>query len=126
MQILLTFNRNRELLQAGLSKPWRETLNATIGTDELDASAVLDYFKPLADYLDKQIEDASGDVGWVSTFEDWYEEPPGDNTVPIIVGSVLGAVIVVVIVAYFVGRRATKKKSGQISQGIDNPVVVVE
>lgn len=117
---------NRKLLQAGLSKPWRETLNEAIGTDQLDASAVLYYFKPLEDYLDEQLTLAGENVGWASTFEEWYEEPPGDNTVPIIVGSVLGAVIVVVIVAYFVGRRATKSKSGHITQGVDNPVVVVE
>lgn len=61
---------DRTLLKAGLSKPWRETLMEAIGTDELDPSAVLDYFQPLSDYLDEQLGDEP--IGWDSHYSDFY------------------------------------------------------
>ncbi len=42
------------LLEAGASKPWQEILQEAIGTSEMDASAILDYFAPLKSWLDEQ------------------------------------------------------------------------
>jgi peptidyl-dipeptidase A len=42
------------LLEAGASKPWQEILQDSIGTQEMDASAILDYFAPLKTWLDEQ------------------------------------------------------------------------
>jgi peptidyl-dipeptidase A len=42
------------LLAAGSSKPWQDILEEAIGTREMDASAILDYFAPLKKWLDEQ------------------------------------------------------------------------
>ena len=43
----------RKTLQAGSSKPGPETLEAMTGSRKMDASAMLEYFKPLSDWLDQ-------------------------------------------------------------------------
>ena len=100
------------MLEAGSSRPWRETLLEAIGTDTLDASAILEYFAPLRDYLKTELDNGGEKLGWRTRFEEFMEQEPDpvDNTVPIIVGAVLGALVLIVIVAYFVGRRINKKK----------------
>lgn len=42
------------MLAAGASKPWQDVLEEAIGTREMDASAILDYFAPLKAWLDEQ------------------------------------------------------------------------
>jgi len=42
------------LLAAGASQPWQDTLQAAIGTRQMDASAILEYFAPLTAWLDEQ------------------------------------------------------------------------
>ena len=42
------------MLQMGQSRPWPEALEAMTGSRQLDATAILDYFAPLADWLDEQ------------------------------------------------------------------------
>jgi peptidyl-dipeptidase A len=42
------------LLAAGASQPWQDTLQAAIGTRQMDASAILEYFAPLTTWLDEQ------------------------------------------------------------------------
>ncbi|WP_331344303.1 M2 family metallopeptidase [Cellvibrio sp. UBA7661] len=42
------------MLAAGASKPWQDVLEESIGTREMDASAILDYFAPLKTWLDEQ------------------------------------------------------------------------
>jgi peptidyl-dipeptidase A len=42
------------MLAAGASKPWQDVLQEAIGTREMDASAILDYFAPLKAWLDEQ------------------------------------------------------------------------
>lgn len=44
----------QSLLAAGASKPWQDVLEEAIGTREMDASAILDYFAPLKTWLDEQ------------------------------------------------------------------------
>lgn len=41
------------------------------GSNKMDASAILEYFKPLSDWLDQQIADNGIPVGWTSHFQDW-------------------------------------------------------
>jgi peptidyl-dipeptidase A len=53
----------QQMLAMGTSKPWPEALKAITGSDKMDATAMLDYFAPLKDWLDAQnkqlaIEDA--------------------------------------------------------------------
>ncbi len=42
------------LLETGRSKPWQNQLEALTGQREIDATAMLDYFAPLKDWLDEQ------------------------------------------------------------------------
>ena len=42
------------MLAKGASQPWQDTLNELTGTRQMDASAILDYFKPLQGWLKQQ------------------------------------------------------------------------
>ena len=50
------------MLEAGQSAPWQQTLEKLTGTQEMDASAIIDYFAPLMGYLKEQNEGRS--CGW--------------------------------------------------------------
>lgn len=43
-----------EMLEMGASRPWPEALETLTGQREMDASAILDYFAPLASWLEEQ------------------------------------------------------------------------
>jgi hypothetical protein len=43
----------RKALQAGSSKPWPDTLEEMTGSRKIDAGPMLEYFKPLNDWLDQ-------------------------------------------------------------------------
>ena len=43
-----------EMLEAGQSQPWQQTLKQMTGTDHLDAQPMLDYFAPLYTWLKEQ------------------------------------------------------------------------
>ena len=44
----------KEMLEAGQSQPWQQTLKEMTGSDHLDAQAMLDYFAPLYAWLKEQ------------------------------------------------------------------------
>jgi peptidyl-dipeptidase A len=44
----------RSMLSMGASKPWQEAMQQITGQREADATAILDYFKPLKGWLDDQ------------------------------------------------------------------------
>ena len=51
-ECVVLFNlRLIELLEMGLSRPWQDALEAITGQREMDATAILDYFAPLGDWL---------------------------------------------------------------------------
>ena len=50
------------MLAAGASQPWQDTLEAMTGSREMDATAIIDYFAPLMGYLQEQNEGRS--CGW--------------------------------------------------------------
>src|SRR5579871_2830232 len=50
------------MLALGVSKPWPEALNAMTGEDRADASAIIEYFQPLMDWLKQQYRGHK--VGW--------------------------------------------------------------
>lgn len=66
-------------------------------------------------------------IGWETKYKEFYREgeryPVGDNTVPIIVGCVLAALVVIVIIAYFIGRSRNNKRRKAL-HGNDNPTAV--
>jgi peptidyl-dipeptidase A len=43
-----------KMLAMGLSKPWPEALKTLTGEDKMDATAIIDYFAPLKQWLDEQ------------------------------------------------------------------------
>jgi peptidyl-dipeptidase A len=51
-----------EMLKAGASKPWPETLQKLTGGKEMDGTALIEYFSPLMGYLKEQNKGAS--CGW--------------------------------------------------------------
>ncbi len=52
------------MLEMGQSRPWPEALEVVTGSQEMDASAVLDYFAPLQVWLDNQNSEANHQCGW--------------------------------------------------------------
>lgn len=52
----------RNMLAMGASKPWPDAMEALTGQRQLDASAIIDYFQPLMDYLEEQNKDRQ--CGW--------------------------------------------------------------
>lgn len=50
------------MLKAGASQPWQQTLKDMTGQDEMDASAILDYFAPLQGWLKEQ--NKGRECGW--------------------------------------------------------------
>jgi len=50
------------MLETGTSVPWQDTLEKLTGTREMDASAIIEYFAPLMEYLKEQ--NASRNCGW--------------------------------------------------------------
>ncbi|XP_047488914.1 angiotensin-converting enzyme-like isoform X2 [Penaeus chinensis] len=109
-------NHLRTLLEKGASEPWKQQLGEFLGTEEgnMDASALLDYFKPLDDFLTNFLEQNEITPGWRQGQVESYmhdERVQIPATVPIVVGIVLAVMVVIVIIAYFVGRSRQKKKA---------------
>ncbi len=52
----------KQMLAMGAEKPWPDALEALTGQREMDASAILDYYAPLMDWLKKQ--NAGKTCGW--------------------------------------------------------------
>ncbi|MCV2883458.1 M2 family metallopeptidase [Aestuariibacter sp. AA17] len=51
-----------EMLEMGKSKPWQEALATLTGKEQMDATAIMDYFAPLKTWLDKQNQNRQ--CGW--------------------------------------------------------------
>ncbi len=54
--------RLAEMLELGKSRPWQDALESLTGSRELDATAIVDYFAPLMEWLRAQNADRS--CGW--------------------------------------------------------------
>jgi len=54
--------RLQKMLAMGLSRPWPDALEALTGQRQMDATAILDYFAPLSDWLDER--NAGRTCGW--------------------------------------------------------------
>ena len=54
--------RLNAMLELGASKPWPEALKTMTGSDKADASAIIEYFQPLMDWLKEQNKGES--EGW--------------------------------------------------------------
>ena len=54
--------RLNEMMEMGMSRPWPDALEALTGSPEMDATAIIDYFAPLIEWLDEQ--NAERQCGW--------------------------------------------------------------
>ncbi len=52
----------REMLALGRSKPWQDALEKLTGTRQMDATAIVEYFQPLMQWLDEQ--NRGRECGW--------------------------------------------------------------
>ena len=52
----------QEMLALGRSKPWQDALEKLTGTRQMDATAIVEYFQPLMQWLDEQ--NRGRDCGW--------------------------------------------------------------
>lgn len=52
----------RKVLQAGSSKPWPEVLQDALGTDKMDPGALMEYFRPVTEWLIEQNHNET--IGW--------------------------------------------------------------
>ncbi|GLH09200.1 Angiotensin-converting enzyme [Gryllus bimaculatus] len=57
-------NKLKAMLQLGSSRPWPEALEAVTGSRRMDASGLLDYFKPLYEWLKAENARTGERVGW--------------------------------------------------------------
>ena len=55
-------DRLNAMLAMGMSQPWPKELAALTGQEQMDATAILDYFAPLKKWLDEQ--NKGKPVGW--------------------------------------------------------------
>ncbi|CAG2104542.1 unnamed protein product, partial [Medioppia subpectinata] len=61
-QYLSLINDFREVLLLGSSERWTKQLERLTGSQEMDVKPLLDYFKPLQDFLDQQL--VGEEIGW--------------------------------------------------------------
>lgn len=54
--------RLREMMEMGMERPWPDALAAVTGESRMDASAIVEYFQPLVDWLNA--ENAGRKCGW--------------------------------------------------------------
>uniref|UniRef100_A0A1L8DR16 Angiotensin-converting enzyme n=1 Tax=Nyssomyia neivai TaxID=330878 RepID=A0A1L8DR16_9DIPT len=57
-------NAFKEMLQLGSSKPWPEAMEILTGQRKMDASALIEYFRPLSEWLAKKNKELGAYVGW--------------------------------------------------------------
>ncbi|WP_026375663.1 M2 family metallopeptidase [Aestuariibacter salexigens] len=55
-------NALNAMLEMGMSQPWQNALETMTGSRQMDATAILDYFAPLKDWLDEQNQNRQ--CGW--------------------------------------------------------------
>lgn len=57
-------NAFKKMLSMGASKPWPEAMEVLTGQKRMDANALLEYFKPLSDFLSKYNKEHNIPIGW--------------------------------------------------------------
>ena len=68
------------MLKAGSSKPWPEILMEMTNQSKMSAGPILEYFKPLENWLDEIISQNNINVGWKSTIDDYFPKSTTSTT----------------------------------------------
>lgn len=56
------------MLSLGSSKPWPDAFEILTGQRKMEASALVEYFKPLQDWLEKKNKETGAHIGWDTEF----------------------------------------------------------
>lgn len=56
------------MLSLGCSKPWPDAIEILTDQRKMEASALLEYFKPLQDWLEKTNKENNVHIGWEPDF----------------------------------------------------------
>lgn len=62
----------KEMLELGASRPWPEAMKLLTGQSSMSAEPLMDYFKPLIDYLAEENLRASDCFGWGYSWPEGY------------------------------------------------------
>ena len=77
-------------MSLGASKPWRDVMEFMTGQREMDAAPMIEYFKPLMDWLKEENEKNNVKIGWTVKDHGHYCESSaiqiGLNYIPSIIG----------------------------------------
>lgn len=57
-------NAFKAMLEMGASKPWPDAMEVMTGQRKMDIAPLLEYFKPLQEWLEKENERIGAVVGW--------------------------------------------------------------
>jgi peptidyl-dipeptidase A len=52
------------MLELGSSKPWPNAMEVITGQRKMDASAILEYFKPLQEWVEAKNKELNVHIGW--------------------------------------------------------------
>ena len=55
------------MLAMGRSRPWQDAMEALTGQREMKADAILEYYQPLMEWLEKTNAENGEIIGWPST-----------------------------------------------------------
>jgi hypothetical protein len=74
------------MLRLGSSRPWPEAMQVMTGQPNMDATAIISYFRPLIDWLTEQ--NANENIGWSASCPKDIPAPPlGTPTPPSTAGA---------------------------------------
>lgn len=66
----------------GSSKPWQEAMKVMTGQEKMDASALVEYFKPLEKWLVERNRELGEEVGWSAEGTPCQKELPANRRQP--------------------------------------------
>lgn len=62
----------RSMLELGSSKPWPDAMEKISGQRQMDSAGLLEYFKPLTDWLTEENKKTNEYIGWKPTKKRTY------------------------------------------------------
>lgn len=62
-------NKLKQMLSLGSSKPWPDAMEILTGERKMTATALVEYFKPLLDWLEKKNKETGAYIGWDNEFK---------------------------------------------------------
>lgn len=58
------FAQYRSMLELGSSKPWQDAMEIITGQRNMNSAGLLEYFKPLTDWLTEENKKTNEYIGW--------------------------------------------------------------